>query len=110
MNLEHYKNVLVQAGVIFERGLSQAEIQQIEEQYQFSFPADLREFLLFALPTSNGFLNWREADEEKIVKSLLWPYIGICFDIQENSFWLAEWGERPAALDEAFAIAKKAVE
>jgi hypothetical protein len=110
MNHEHYKNVLVQAGVIFESGLTHTEILQIEERYQFRFPPDLRDFLMFALPISNGFLNWREADEERIVKSLLWPYIAICFYIDDNSFWLKEWGERSASLDEAFAIAKKAVE
>jgi hypothetical protein len=108
MNLEYYKNVLMQAGVVFERGLSQAEIQQIEDKYNFRFPPDLKDLLSFALPTSKGFLNWREADEDSIVQRLLWPYIGICFDIQQNDFWLTEWGERPSSLDEAFAIARKA--
>ena len=110
MNLGHYKDVLVDAGVIFEQGLSQTEIQHLEEKYKFRFPPDLREFLLFALPTSKGFLNWREAGEGKIVESLAWPYMGICFDIEQNGFWLEEWGERPSSLGEAFEIARKAVE
>jgi hypothetical protein len=110
MDFEHYKNILCQAGVAFEQGLSQFEIQHIEQLYQFTFPPDLRNFLMFALPASKGFLNWREAEEEEIVNSLLWPYIGICFDIEHNSFWLDEWGQRPASLEEAFTIAKKAVE
>ncbi|HXG66624.1 MAG TPA: SMI1/KNR4 family protein [Blastocatellia bacterium] len=101
--------MLEQAGVLFEPGLSQAEIRQIEEEYHFKFPPDLKDFLMFALPVSHGFLNWRQADKEEIVRSLSWPYEGMCFDIAHNSFWLEEWG-RPPSLEEAFAIARKAVE
>jgi len=110
MDLEHYKDVLSRAGVTFEQGLSSQEIQRIEEEYAFRFPPDLKAFLKFALPISHGFVNWRTDDEDSIVKSLLWPYIGICFDIAHNSFWLKEWGERPASVEDAYAIARKAVD
>jgi hypothetical protein len=110
MNLKRYKEVLVEAGVIFEPALSQTEIRQIEERYKFRFPPDLREFLMFALPASSGFLNWRKAEEAEIIKSLMWPCIGICFDIERNSFWMEEWGERPSTLEDALAIARKAIE
>jgi hypothetical protein len=110
MDLQYYKEVLERAGVVFEAGLSQAEIQELEQRYGFVFPPDLKDFLMFALPVSKGFLNWRQADNVEIVKSLHWPYEGMCFDIESNSFWLEEWGQRPASLDEAFAIAGKAIE
>jgi len=110
MNLQYYKEILERAGVVFESGLSQAEIQELERQYAFAFPSDLKDFLMFALPTSQGFLNWRRASNDEIVYSLTWPYEGMCFDIEQNSFWLEKWGQQPASLDEAFSIARKAIE
>lgn len=38
-----------------------------------------------------------------------WPFEGMCFDIEHNSFWLDEWGEKPAALQQAFEIARQNV-
>jgi len=110
MDLELYKNGLEQAGVLFAPGLSESEIHQIQRRHHFLFPPDLKNFLMFALPISSGFINWRDADEEKISERLSWPYEGMCFDIEHNSFWLEEWGQRPASLDEAFSVARKAVE
>jgi hypothetical protein len=110
MNIEYYKNVLERAGVVFAPGLSESEIDRIQRRYGFFFPPDLKRFLMFALPISNRFVDWRNADEESILKSLLWPYEGMCFDIEHNSFWLKEWGQRPASLDDAISIAGKAVE
>jgi hypothetical protein len=110
MDLQHYRRVLERAGVVFESGLSQAEIQKLEGQYGFVFPPDLKELLMFALPVSQGFLNWRHATNEEIGHILIWPYEGMCFDIEQNSFWLEEWGQQPASLDQAFSIARKAIE
>src|SRR5713226_5824293 len=110
MNIAHYKDVLVKAGVSFEAGLSPAEIQDTQERYKFKFPPDLRDFLMFALPVSNGFVNWRSATEEEIKEGMSRPYDGICFDIEHNVFWPGAWGTRPSSLDDAFAIAKKAVD
>lgn len=109
MDLPYYREVLVRADVVFESGLSHAEVQELQGRYGFAFPPDLREFLMFALPISRGFLNWREASEEEIVSRLNWPYEGMCFDIEQNSFWLEEWGRQPRSLDESFAIAREAV-
>ena len=110
MDLQYYREVLERAGVVFESGLSQDEIKIIEARYGFEFPSDLKDFLMFALPVSQGFLNWRRASDEEILHILIWPYEGICFDIEQNSFWLEAWGQQPASLNEAFAIARKAIE
>jgi hypothetical protein len=109
MELSHYKAVLEQAGVLFASGLTSSELRSIEATYQFRFPPDLRNFLRFALPVSNGFLNWRDASPAEVQRSLLWPYEGICFDIEHNGFWQDAWGPRPESLKAAFAIAKQAV-
>ncbi|MET0645741.1 MAG: SMI1/KNR4 family protein [Pyrinomonadaceae bacterium] len=110
MDIGYYRNVLQKAGVLFAPGLSEAEIQRIQCRYGFVFPPDMKDFLRFALPVSSGFINWRGAKDDEVLKSLSWPYEGICFDIERNSFWLEEWGQRPATLEEAFAIAREAVE
>jgi hypothetical protein len=85
-------------------------VEDIENNYQFKYPPDLRAFLMHTLPTSPRFPNWRDSDQTQIIKMLSWPYEGICFDIEFNNFWLSEWGIRPSTLPDAFAIAKQALE
>lgn len=110
MDLARYKRVLAGAGVTFESGLTEGEIRSIEERYRFKFPPDLRDYLTFAIPISKGFVNWRCETEDEIVNRLQWPYDGICFDIEHNAFWPATWGPWPPSLDDAFAVAKSAVD
>lgn len=109
MDFQAYKTRLEQAGVTFDAGLTSDEIQQIESRYQFRFPPDYREFLMFALPISDDFIDWRH-DAPTVKDRLSWPYEGMCFDIEVNNFWLREWGPRPVNKAEAFAIARQAIE
>lgn len=114
--------------VIFDRGLSDAEVSRIESTYEFRFPPDLLALLEFALPISEGFPNWRRGwipipitewrDQTSttrghnlapIHEQLDWPARGICFDIEHNDFWMDEWGAKPKNLDAAFALARKEI-
>jgi hypothetical protein len=108
--LQACKLILEQSGVVFDQGLSLDEIQQVEIDYDFMFPPDLKEFLMFALPTSSPFLDWRNESKAQILVQLSSPYEGICFDIEHNDFWLEEWGVRPSSLSDAIQYAKKALE
>lgn len=91
-------------GIIFTKGLSDKEILDIEETFMFIFPPDLKLFLQIALPISNGFVNWHST---KDVKSRLdWVFEGIAFDIRNNAFWHADWGEKPDSLAEQIHIAE----
>ncbi len=110
MDYQNYMTVLERAGVEFLPGLMPHEIQHIEATYGFRFPPDLREFLMCALPISQGFINWRDAEEHEIQKWLSWPFEGICFDIEWNAFWVEEWGVKPDALDEAYHIVRRVLE
>jgi hypothetical protein len=101
---------LKRAGIVFERGMEEREIDTVERRYGFRFPPDLKQFLMHALPVSPPWVNWRDGDEAQIRESLNWPYEGMCFDIENAQFWLQQWGEKPANLEEAFAIAKRAVD
>ncbi len=62
-----------------------------------------------ALPVSPSFVDWRAGDAANLRTRLAWPLESLCFDIEHNTFWLAEWGPRPADLAQAFARATQAV-
>ncbi|MDZ4402296.1 hypothetical protein [Prosthecobacter sp.] len=109
MNLADCKERLAMAGVLFEDGLSEREFAKIEQEYGFCFPEDLRQFLAYALPVSQSWVDWRNGAKTEILERMQWPFEGICFDIEHNSFWLADWGEKPAVLQEAFEIARQNV-
>jgi hypothetical protein len=101
--------VLVTARVQIAAGLTDEEFLRVERRFGFRFPPDLRSFLAIGLPDSGRWVDWRNADEKAIRERLNWPLEGICFDIEHNQFWLDEWGERPADLQEAFHVARRAV-
>lgn len=97
-------------GILFEKGLSDVEIERVERQFKFKFPLDLRQLLQYALPISKSFPDWRNADEYTLAKQIRWAADGICFDIIHNSFWLDDWGARPDNLDMACRIARHELE
>ncbi|MCX6850819.1 MAG: SMI1/KNR4 family protein [Verrucomicrobia bacterium] len=109
MNLAECKERLMSVGVVFERGLTAQEFEGVERDYGFCFPEDLKEFLAYALPVSRKWIDWRNGPKDKILYMMQWPLDGICFDIEHNTFWMEEWGARPASLADAFEIAKERV-
>jgi hypothetical protein len=103
--------------VIFEDGLSAKEVAACEARFGFRFPPDLRAFLENALPVSiesdddgNTFPNWRSGDEGKLRERVNWPFEGMAFDIENNQFWLEDWGRRPSSLADAIAVARRHVD
>ena len=109
MDLHYCREVLNRAGVVFDAGLTPSELAAAEERHGFRFPPDLRAFLAFALPTGQGFPDWRDLDSSSIAASMAWPLEGMCFDIEHNAFWPPEWGERPLDFQAAFAVARRHV-
>lgn len=100
---------LKSVGVQFEPGLTAAEFKDIEAEYKITFPPDLREFLSIGQPISDRWINWRDKDSSSLTEILSWPYEGMCVDIEDNNFWLKEWGDRPSNLQSRYEIAKQAV-
>ena len=94
----------------FASGLSDAEVERAESTFSFRFPPDLRAFLQTALPFGRQFPDWRSGDEAGLRDWLGRPLDGVLFDVEFNGFWLPEWGDRPAALDDALAAARRLVE
>jgi len=109
MTFAEAQSVLAAAGVKFAPGLTSAEFTRAEERFGFQFPPDLREFLAAGLPVSRAWVDWRNATESAIRERLYLPRDGIFFDIEQNAFWLDEWGARPANLSDAIDIARHAV-
>lgn len=96
-------------GMHFEKGLTDSEALSAEHQFGFEFPPDLRLLLQSFLPVGEDFPNWRSGPEKELQDWLDWPFRGMCFDIENNAFWLPEWGARPENLEEAFEVARKAL-
>ncbi len=110
MDFSTVKKALQAAGVIFDNGLTEREILVVEEKFGFRFPPDLKAFLMFGLPTGNRWPNWRDVNDPYIPHMLIWPYEGMCFDIERSGLWPVSWGDRPASLTEAFEVAKRKVD
>jgi hypothetical protein len=96
-------------GIAFEVGLTDAEVETSEARYGFRFPPDLRAFLQAGLPRGDQFPDWRTGDEAGLRYWLDMPRRGVLFDIEQNGFWLDEWGPRPSTLTEAQRIASELV-
>src|SRR5882724_3075226 len=97
---------LTECGVSLDAGLSESELQHIETTLAFTFPPDLHAFLCHSLPTSRGFPLWRQPDLQEVQSRLAWPADGICFDIEYNAFWEADWGPKPSNLPDALSLAR----
>jgi hypothetical protein len=93
-------------GITFAAGLTSAELDSAEKQFDFRFPQDYAEFLGEGLPVGERFPDWRRRPDS-INKSLVWPWEGMAFDIEQNSFWLDSFGTRPPALADALRVAKQ---
>lgn len=100
---------LEQKGVTFDTGLTDAEIAEAESNYAVSFPEDLRGFIQTAIPNRFPFPNWRSAGDPFIKEMLRLPLEGILFDVENNEFWLPEWGTKPRGKEEAKLIVEERV-
>lgn len=108
MDMEQTVKKLKEKGVVFTNGMMENEIIEIEELYNVKFPPDLKEFFKFALPISEGFLNWNDKSKiniNRINNRFLEPLEGIIFDIEHNEFWMQGWGEKPSDIREAVKLA-----
>lgn len=100
-------NQMKTAGVRFADGLTQHEFDAIEQRFGFHFPPDLKQFLSLALPISDKFINWRDSSERntKLIRERMnWCLEGMLTDVENNRFWMYEWGPKPADLAEAKSI------
>lgn len=83
-------------GVEFETGLTVEEIAEIEEIYNIKFPKSLKEFLMMALPISEGFFNWRNPDQDNVmfIKKMISRPTEAVDELAEEVSWCDVWGGR----------------
>jgi hypothetical protein len=104
--------LLKEKGIHFDRGLTNSEITEIETLFGINFPLDLKLFLQTGFPISKDFANWRlaltdDTEKKNITNLLNWPLDGMLFDIDNNSFWVKDWGTKPESQEEQHRIAEK---
>lgn len=87
-------------------GLSEAELDDVEERFGFRFAADHRTFLAAGVPIGDRWPDWRCGNPEQLRKRLDWPVDGVLYDVEHNAFWLPDWGPRPPGLADALARAR----
>lgn len=95
--------------VLFERGLSDAEVESLQQTFQFRFPPDLRKLLQYALPLGERFPDWR-GRPAALRDNLRRPMQGVEREVARHGFWPATWGERPAEPEHAVTVARRYLE
>ena len=102
---EHLVVSLQSRNIAFAPGLTDKEVTRTEALYGFRFPPDLRQLLQYALPISEGFINWRDAKEEELGWRVEEPFLGL-LNAVENSFWVRHWGVQPERLADRLRLAQ----
>ncbi|MFD8386476.1 hypothetical protein ACFV2X_49620 [Streptomyces sp. NPDC059679] len=98
---------MLSARVEIKRGMSERELDQVEEHWGFRFAPEHRTLLGAGLPTgSRSWPDWRDGDTEDLAERLAWPINGVLFDVEHNSFWHPEWDLRPASTPDALEMAR----
>ena len=57
---------LKQAGVVFEKGMTEQDLDLAEEFFGFRFPAELRVFLSQVVPVGSDFFDYRDHSPENL--------------------------------------------
>ena len=99
-NWGEFVDELRRAGVEFDPGLTDPDIDRAETIYGFRFPPDLRSFMQIATP---AYYDWHAENDPRIHAMVTRPLGGILFDV-ENGLWMPEWGTRPAGIETAKTV------
>ena len=70
MNWADIRDKLKQAGIQFESGMTEQELDAAEMFFGFRFPKEIREFLSLCVPTSGSFFNYRICNERNLARFL----------------------------------------
>jgi hypothetical protein len=82
-------------GVRLDRGPADEEVSRVQARLGFAFGPEHREFIQSALPVGTSWPDWRHDRDEDLRGRLDWPVEGVLFDVHNNGFWPACWGDRP---------------
>ncbi|MFF3336798.1 hypothetical protein ACFYWX_46165 [Streptomyces sp. NPDC002888] len=95
------------ARVEIKRGMSERELDGVEERWGFRFAPEHRTLLGAGLPTGRrDWPDWRDGDPEDLAARLARPVDGVLFDVEHNAFWHPDWDPRPAGTQDALDVAR----
>lgn len=101
------RSALAASGATLAAGLTDAELETVENRFDFTFPPDLRRLLGIALPLGDrSWPDWRHGSDEDLAGRLAWPIDGILYDVEQNAFWHPEWPKRPPTKAAAVDLAR----
>ena len=85
-----------------EKGLTDFQIEEVENRYNIIFPKSYKTFLKEVYPVGEGFCKWLDISAEnvnRIKKILKFPYESIIENLSEI-IWNKKWGKEPKTLEE----------
>jgi hypothetical protein len=108
-----------QPDFLLEDGLTERELTRAEQHFALLFPPIWREVLTAVHPVARpkpprdedgvrrwtACPDWRLRDETGTRDLIDAPVGGLLFDVEQNGFWWADWGIRPADTPAARALA-----
>ncbi len=107
-----YDLALVRTDAFLEPGLSESELQAVEDRYGFTFAREHRLMLSIALPLDAVpesprpvWPNWRQPDQY-LDQQVAWPVQGVLGAVARGSLWLDDWPPKPSSTKDAVDIAR----
>ncbi|NUV62788.1 hypothetical protein [Streptomyces sp. CAI-85] len=98
---------MLSARVEVKRGMTERELDRVEERWGFRFAPEHRTLLGAGLPTgSRNWPDWRDGEPEDLAKRLAWPVHGVLFDVEHSGFWHPDWEPRPTVTQDALEAAR----
>jgi hypothetical protein len=88
-------------------GLTDDELDAVEQRFGFTFAEDHRAFLQAVLPVGERWPDWRHGSEQALGDQLAWPVRGVLFDVEHADVWPADWGMRPPTMTQALVVAEE---
>jgi hypothetical protein len=70
-------------------------VLRVQDRLDLEFGHVHREFIQSAVPVGKSWPDWRHDSDEDLRGRLDWPIDGLIFDVHNNGFWPATWGDRP---------------
>jgi hypothetical protein len=113
-------------GIRVKSGMTDAQLDEAEKCFGFSFPDDYRALLKAALPVSQGFCDWTDLSEDNIsfIRGKLEdPFMNVLFRVKQKPFhwhgwgievvgggWPEAWGQRPRGKNQRLNFAKEKIQ
>lgn len=99
-------DVLGEAKVALDPGLSPSQIAILEDRFSIRFSPDHARLLSLAVPCGPGWVDWL-GDPAEVNARLAAPVEGVLFDVRHSDFWPEEWGDRPGDIFTTLRVARE---